>query len=89
MIDAHATTCPREGAIYHRYLDDGWEVTVYRMAFNYRVCLGRVESLSYEDAYCYRDRATALAAAASWDGHGPIMGGWHKNPCTGERRPET
>ena len=80
---------PREGCIYHRYLDTAQrrEVTVYRMAYTYRVCLsdGDGDAL-IEDAYCFHSEDVALAAAASWDGVAPILDAWHKNPCTGTRR---
>ena len=74
------------GAIYHRALDDGWEVIVVRMIFNWRVCL--CNGLSIEDAYCYADRGRALQAAMLWDGVGEILDGWHKQPHTGRRRPD-
>lgn len=74
------------GAIYYRALDDGWEITVWRMAFNWRVCFG--SGLGFEDAYCFADRGRALQAAMLWDGVGEILDGWHKQPTTGRRRPD-
>lgn len=79
----------RAGAIYCRPLDGDREVVVYRMLYNYRVCLSETgEAGMILDAYCYRDLAVALDAARTWDGCSPIADGWHKNPFTGVSRPD-
>lgn len=73
--------------MYWRPLSDEFEITVYRMGLNTRVCLGeRGEWGGIFDAYCYRDSARALEAAAAWDGTGYPLDGWHRNPHTGIRR---
>lgn len=77
-----------DSALYHRLLDDGYEVTVYPMTFGKaRLCFGRSESVSYEDAFCYEDPERAIEAAKVWSGVGDPLDGWHRNPITGRRRP--
>lgn len=78
---------PRPGSLFHKYLPDGMEVTLYRMAYNFRVSFGETGALGgILDGYCYRDFETALRAAIAWDGVSPILDGWHRNPYTGMRR---
>lgn len=77
----------RRGALYHRYLPDGLEIVVYRMLYNYRLCVGEVgPGGGVTDAFCYADKATCMRAAAAWDGTGDPPDGWHRNPMTGRRR---
>jgi hypothetical protein len=83
MNDPH----PRPEALYWRALPDGYEITVYRMLTNTRVCFGEQgEWGGIINAYCYRDLSRALEAAAVWDGTGDPLDGWHRNPHTGRRR---
>lgn len=78
---------PRPGALFHKYLPDDMEVTLYRQFFGWRVCLGETGDWGVvTNAYCYRDRDVALYAAVAWDGKAPILDGWHRNPFTGVRR---
>lgn len=78
---------PHPDAIYHRYLDEDTEITVYRMGFGWRVNYGETGVFGYiEDCYCFKSRERALEAAAVWNGKSPILDGWHRNPITGRRR---
>jgi hypothetical protein len=82
------TTFPeRPAALYWRALDEEYEITVYRMGLNTRVCMGeRGEYGTILDSWCYRDPQRALEAAAAWSGTGDPLDGWHRNPHTGRRR---
>jgi hypothetical protein len=51
-------------AIYVREIDDGWVISVLRMVYSDRVCIGRIEDTStYDDGWCYPNRAMALRSA--------------------------
>ena len=77
----------REGALYHRELEDGYEVTVYPMTYGKgRLCFGRQEALTYEDAYCYPSHESAIEAAKVWNGEGDPPAGWTRHPRSGRRR---
>lgn len=74
-------------AIYVREIDDGWVISVLRMAFSDRVCLGRIEDTStYDEGWCYPDRSMALRAAQAWNGEGDPPDGWIKQVPTGRCR---
>jgi hypothetical protein len=80
---------PRPSALYWRPLDDEREVVVYRMGYNWRVCLGERGTFGFiENGYCYKDPELALRAAAAWSGEGDPLDGWHRNPFDGRRRPD-
>lgn len=74
------------GALYQRELDDGRVIVVYQMFYNARICIGPANEPTYDDAWCYPDQATALKAAAEWDGEGDPPVGWIKQVGTGRRR---
>lgn len=74
-------------AVYARELDNSWVVFVLRMFTNDRVCLGSIDDpFSYEDGWCYPDRALALRAAQEWNGRGDPLDGWVKHISTGRCR---
>ena len=76
-----------DGALYRRELDDGFEVTVWAMTYGKgRLCYGRQESMTYEDAYCYPSHNKAIEAAKVWDGEGDPPDGWTRHPMSGRRR---
>lgn len=43
---------------------------------------------SYEDRWCYRHQALAVAAADVWAGPPDEPDGWHRHPRSGRRRPD-
>jgi len=78
--------CPRPEAVYYRALPDGYEICVYRMMFNWRVCYGPQEIPVIDDAYCYPTPEAAIRAASEWNGDGEPPVGWIKHPMTGRYR---
>lgn len=79
----------RDGALFHRLLDDGREVVVYPMTFGKgRLVVGVPEFDSYDDGWCYPRASTAIRAAQTWDGQGDPMDGWVRHLGTGRRRPD-
>jgi len=77
----------RPEALYWRAIDDDYEITVYRMGLNTRVCMGERGTFgAILDAWCYLDPRRAMEAAAAWSGTGDPIDGWHRNPITGRRR---
>jgi hypothetical protein len=77
-----------KGALYHRFVSDGFEIVVTTMTFGKaRLCYGQVGDAGYQDAFCYEDPARAIEAAKVWDGESDPLDGWHRNPITGRRRP--
>jgi hypothetical protein len=77
----------RPEAIYWRAINEDYEICVYPMGLNTRVCLSeRGKWGGILDAWCYRDPARAMEAAAAWSGTGDPLDGWHRNPITGRRR---
>lgn len=78
----------RPGAVHHRLLDDGRELTVYAMLFNNgRLCVGDPTRNVYDDFWCFSSVGAAIAEAEQWDGSGE-PGGWVRHPGSGRRRPE-
>lgn len=78
----------REGAVYHRALSDGREITVYPLVMSTgRVCVGEQASHTYDDAYCYETVELAVLAASVWDGDGDPPEGWFRHVGSGRRRP--
>jgi len=78
----------KEGSLYHRYVGEDHEVTVWPMSYGKaRVCFGLRDDIGYEKGYCYEDPVRAIEAAAVWDGSGDPLDGWHRNVETGRRRP--
>lgn len=57
--------------------------------YSHAIIVGQIgDRVGYSDRWCYRDRATALAALDAWDGRpGSEPDGWHRQPGTGRRRP--
>lgn len=69
-----------------RDLGDGRWAGVVGFIFTHAVVTGRLGNLdSYDDRWCYEDRAAALEALHAWDGSGEPEG-WHRHPLTGRRR---
>lgn len=68
-------------------LADGRIVELFRMLFNYRICISTPEvyGVFVEDAWCFKDLKAALAAFADWNGEGEPLG-WNKHPKTGRWR---
>lgn len=84
-------TNPRPESEYWRPLDDEYEVVVYRMGFNWRLCLSERGAFGLIlNGWCYPlgDRELVLRAAADWSGKGDPLDGWHRNPFDGRRRPD-
>lgn len=77
----------RDGALYQRLLPGGFEIVVYRMAFNFRVCFGEQGDSGMIDAYCYPDHSSCMAAAEVWNGEGGPPVGWVKHVMSGRWRP--
>lgn len=70
-------------ALYVKFIEDGWVISVHRYTYSDRVCLGRIEHpYGYEDGWCYPDRALAMRAAFEWDGKGDPPDGWVKQLST-------
>lgn len=73
--------------VFRYDLEDGREVTIYRMLYNARVCIGPPGEGVYELGFCYASAGDALLGAVEWIvdgacGDGPR--GWIKNLQTGE-----
>lgn len=65
------------------------ELTVYAMIFGKaRLCIGMVDSSTYDDAWCYANPRAAIKAAITWDGEGDPPVGWHRHISSGRRRPD-
>jgi hypothetical protein len=75
------------GSLYVRELDDGRVITVYRMLFTTRLCIGPDDGVSVDDGWCYSLQEAAIDAARAWDGDGDPPLGWHRQISTGRRRP--
>lgn len=61
------------------------------MIFNTRLVITRKDSdlKGWEDAWCYRDIASCMIAAATWDpAIEPEPTGWHKHPLSRRVRPD-
>lgn len=71
-----------EVALFVRDVGDGYELIVYRLLFNDRICWGRRDDMGYERAFCYRQDGSALVAAQTWDGTGDPPGPWIKEVGT-------
>jgi hypothetical protein len=71
----------REGCIGYRALDDGRELTLYRMIFTWRLCLGAQGSQTYDRHWCYalEDFTDAVRVLAHWDGTGDPPGSFVKS----------
>jgi len=81
-------TDARPGSLFHRELEDGYEVVVYPMTYGKaRLCLSETgEWGSILDGYCYADPARAIEAAKAWTGRGDPLAGWHRHLGSGRRR---
>ncbi len=77
-----------DGALYHRVVEDGYQIVVYPMTFGKaRLCYcAPGEYADIIDAFCYATHARAIEAAEAWTGDGDPLDGWHRNPLTGRRR---
>jgi hypothetical protein len=78
-----------EGSLYWRELEDGRAVSVWRMMFNLRICIGPSDLPCFDDGWCYARElgaAHVIALATAWDGSGDPPAGWHKHVTTGRRR---
>lgn len=72
----------------YRELQPGYGLWVVPMLFNYRICIGPIDSAQYDDAWCYQTRELAERAADEWDPKtSPEPSYWHKHPTTGRRSP--
>jgi hypothetical protein len=60
----------RVGALGLRILADGRELTLYRMTFNLRLCIGPVGAMGYDLGWCFHDFAAAWEGLQAWDGQG-------------------
>lgn len=77
----------REGALYHRNLPDGRDITLYKHhAWQYALCVGKQSSGEIDQSFYYRSRDVALAAAKQWQGDGDAPIGWFRHPNSGRRR---
>ena len=64
----------REDALFQRLMPDGFELVVYRMVYNDRLCLGVPnDRFGYERGWCV-PIGTGVAIAQVWDGHGDPPG---------------
>jgi hypothetical protein len=73
-----------DGSLYTRELPDGRTVSVWRMLYTDRLCIGFGE-LGYDRAWCY-PHGLAVPAAEEWDGDGDPPDGWVKEVGTERRR---
>lgn len=77
------------GFIAKHELGDGRAVWIYPRMYTHSICIGKLNYPTYEDRWCYADRAKAEAAMAAWDPlTQPEPEGWHRHPNSGRRRPE-
>lgn len=72
--------------LHQRITDDGLELTVYRMIFNDRICVGEPGAPTYERAFCFPQDGSAIVAAERWDGEGDPPGPWIKESGTDRYR---
>lgn len=71
-----------EVSLYHRKLDDGNVIVVYRELFNDRVTWGPEDADGYERAFCFQQDGSAIVAAVQWDGTDDPPGPWIKEVGT-------
>lgn len=78
---------PEDRPLVRRVLPDGRIVEVWRMFYNNRITVTSPQNdgISWDEAYCYKDRALAVRVAETWDGEDEPAG-WNKNLQTGEWR---
>lgn len=69
-------------SLFHRKLDDGNVILVYRMFFNDRMTWGHQDDEGYERAFCFQQDGSAIIAALEWDGTGDPPGPWIKEVGT-------
>lgn len=88
VLEAFGPDHVRPGAVYHRTLGDGHEVTVYPVVEGLRLCWGAVGDVGYARGYDYSGERSVLAleAAGKWDGSGDPLDGWER--CLDGRRRE-
>lgn len=76
-------------ALTVRDLPDGRVIAVCPLIYTFRLVVG-CDEWGYADAWCYpkKDLATAILAAAFWDGVGDPPDGWVRHIGSGRRRPD-
>jgi hypothetical protein len=75
------------GAIAFRDLGDGRGVWIYPMLYTFKIAIGPIGSLGYDDDWCYKDLESVVAAFALWEpSTEPEPSGWVRHPSTGRRR---
>ncbi len=75
-------------AVYYRYLAPGYGLWVCPLFFTHRLIIGPVQAETVDDAWCYHDAESAIAAAEAWDpAKDSEPTGWHRHPVTDRRRP--
>lgn len=72
-----------EGYLHVRELPEAGICGIMPMMFTHALIAG-MNRYGYEDRWCYRSEAAALAALDAWDGSGEPAG-WHRHPDTGRR----
>ncbi len=75
--------------LIRRVLEDGRVIRLHKMfGQNTRITTSTdVDSLYYDQMYCYHDTAKAVVQALAWDGSGDPEG-WYRHINTGRRRPD-
>ena len=75
------------GAAFFRDLGDGRGLWVYPMLYTFKLVIGPLGSLSYDDQWCYKDLQDVVTAFTTWN---PLEQaepeGWVRHPPTGRRR---
>lgn len=75
------------GAAAFRDLGDGRGLWVYPQLYTFKLVIGKLGSLSYDDGWCYPDLQSVVTAFDSWN---PLEvaepEGWVRHPPTGRRR---
>jgi hypothetical protein len=70
-----------------RDLGDGRGLWVYRMIYTYKLVIGTIGAPCYDSDWCYKDRASAMAAFNHWNpATEPEPSGWVRHPPSGRRR---
>lgn len=79
----------REGALVHRALPDGRDLSVYPYsAGQAQLALAVRGSGVIDESYVYPSPKLAIEAAGAWDGNGDAPVGWIRHHQTGRRRPD-
>ncbi len=64
----------------------GCQAALMRLMYTVAIVVD-LDPYCYEDRWCYKSEAEALAALDAWDGRGEPTG-WHRHPNSGRRRDE-